>query len=366
MQFEVQKSLLQKAISDVYGAVEKKNTISVLQNVKIEAKQNKIDLFATDMDILVNSNFQCEIAKEGSTTVPAQMFFDIIRKIPESKILIDQTSENQLTIKAGKSIYNLPCIDASEFPSLSEGDLGDETQVDSQKLCRMIDKTRFAISNDETRYYLNGLFLQAVSNDQIKEIRTVATDGHRLAIASSSIDHQQNFGVIIPKKSVNEIRRIIDGSKTIKIQVSRVKIKISTDNSVIISKLIDGEFPDYEKVLPKNNPHAIKLTKKHFFDSIDRVSTLANDKHRSIKLAIETGKINLQVSTNEGSFAHEEIDVDYASDKIETGFNSRYLLEVIGQVDKDELTIHFKDGFSPALVEANDLGAKFVIMPIRI
>jgi DNA polymerase-3 subunit beta len=366
MQFEVQKSLLQKAISDVYGAVEKKNTISILQNIKIDAKNNKIELYATDMDILVNSHFECEITQEGSTTVPANMFFEIIRKISDGKIAIDQTSENQLRIKTGKSVYNLPCIDASEFPNLSEGDLGDETEVDSQKLCRMIDKTRFAISNDESRYYLNGLFLQAVSNDQIKEIRSVATDGHRLAIASINIDHQQNFGVIIPKKSVNEIRRIIDGCKSVKIQVSRVKIKVSTESSVIISKLIDGEFPDYEKVLPKNNPHAIKLNKKQFYDSIDRVSTLANDKHRSIKIVIETNKINLQVSTNEGSFAHEEIDIDYANDKIETGFNSRYLLEVINQVDKDELTMYYKDGFSPALVEAVDLGAKFVIMPIRI
>ena len=367
MQFEVKKNILLKAISDVNGAVERKNTLSVLQNIKIDASQGKINLFATDMDILVNSNFACEIVKEGSTTVPAQMFFDIIRKIPDSNVLINLENPTTLQIKAGKSKYNLPCIDASEFPNLSEGELGEENEIEGEKLCRMIDKTRFAISNDETRYYLNGLFLQAIHNEQGSELRSVATDGHRLAIASSnSVKLTQSFGIIIPKKSVNEIRRIIDGCKTVKIKVSRVKIKVITDNSTIISKLIDGEFPDYEKVLPKNNQFKIKLNKKSFFDCIDRVSTVANDKHRSVKLGIESNKINLQVNTTEGSFAYEELDIDFAGDKIEAGLNSRYLLEVIGQVDKEELTINFLDGFSPALVEANELGAVFVIMPIRL
>ena len=366
MQFEVQKNILLKALADVNGAVEKKNTISVLQNIKIDAKQGKINLYATDMDILVHSSFDCAITKEGSTTVPAQMFFDIVRKIPETSVSIFQESETILHLKAGKSKYNLPCIDANEFPNLSEGELSEEYEIDGAKFSRMIDKTRFAISNDETRYYLNGLFVQAIKNDETSELRCVATDGHRLAVATCPTQINQNFGVIIPKKSVNEIRRIIDGCEKIKIQVSRVKIKVIAGNSVLVSKLIDGEFPDYEKVLPKNNPHAIKLSKKNFFDSIDRVSTVANDKHRSLKLGIETGKINLQVSTNEGSFAHEEIDIEYSNDKIETGFNSRYLLEVIGQVDKEELTIHFKDAFSPALVEAKELGAVYVIMPIRI
>ena len=366
MQFEVKKNILLKAIADVNGAVEKKNTISVLQNIKIDAKDNMINLCATDMDILVNSNFACDIVKSGSTTVPAQMFFDIIRKIPDQNIIINQESPTILQIKAGKSKYNLPCIDSNEFPNLSEGELGNETEIEAEKFARMIDKTRFAISNDETRYYLNGIFLQAYKYDNVSELRSVATDGHRLGIASTPFNFTENFGVIIPKKSVNEIRRIIDGCKTIKIKVSRVKIKIIADNTTIISKLIDGEFPDYDKVLPKNNPHTVKINKKNFYDCIDRVSTVANDKHRSVKLTLETGKINLQVNTSEGSFAYEELDVDYTGDKIEAGFNSRYLLEVIGQIDKEELTIRFKDGSSPALVEATDMGAMFVVMPVRI
>jgi DNA polymerase III subunit beta len=373
MQFEVAKQTLLKAIASVNGAVEKKNTIPVLQNIKIEAHKSqsgadKVLLLATDMDILVTSNFEADMKNGGSTTVPAQMFFDIVRKIPDSaQIMISQESPTILQIKSGKSKYNLPCIDATEFPNLSEGELGEEVEVDAEKLAKMIDKTRFAISNDETRYYLNGLYLQAMKQDSGFELRTVATDGHRLALSFLPSDNFKTpFGVILPKKSVAEIRRVVDGSKTVKLAVSRVKIKITTDQTTIVSKLIDGEFPDYDKVLPKNNTQIAVINKKTFFDCVDRVSTVATDKHRSVKLVAENGKMNLQVNTNDGSFAYEELDINYSGDRIETGFNSRYLLDIIGQIDKDELLMRFKDGVSPAIIEAKEMNSVFVIMPVRI
>ncbi len=368
MQFDVAKTVLLKAISNVNGAVEKKNTIPVLQNIKIEAKDEKVILSATDMDILVTSTFEAGMKTGGSTTVPAQMFFDIVRKISDaSNIMITQESPTILQIKSGKSKYNLPCIEASEFPNLSEGELGEEIEVETDKLSKMIDKTRFAISNDETRYYLNGLYLQAMKKDENFELRTIATDGHRMAL-SFLLDLKAHtpFGVILPKKSVAEIRRIIDGVPTIKISVSRVKIKVVANQATIVSKLIDGEFPDYDKVLPKNNNQIAVINKRNFFDCVDRVSTVANDKHRSLKLTVENGKMNLQVNTNDGSFAYEELDVNYSGDKIETGFNSRYLLDIISQIDKEELTMRFKDSVSPALIEAKDMASVFVIMPVRV
>jgi len=368
MQFEVAKSILLKALANVNGAVETKNTIPVLQNVKIEAQNGKVILSATDMDILVTANFETEMVSNGVTTVSAQMSYYIIRKIPDAtKITITQENPNILHIKSGKSKYNLPCIDASEFPALSEGELGAEVEIDAEKLARMIDKTRFAISTDETRYYLNGLYLHAIKTDKAFELRSIATDGHRLAIAHLTADNlNSEFGVIIPKKSVNEIRRIIDGSKKLTIAVSRAKIKITVDGATIISKLIDGDFPDYTKVLPKNNDQIATISKKTLFECVDRVSTVASDKHRSVKMTIDKNKIILQINANDGSFAHEELDASYSGDKIEIGFNSRYLLDVIGQVDKEDLLIKFKDGNSPALVEANDFNASFVIMPVRI
>jgi DNA polymerase-3 subunit beta len=371
MQFEVAKQALLKAIANVNGAVEKKNTIPVLQNIKIEArgdkKGDKIVLSATDMDILVTSAFEADMKKGGTTTVPAQMFFDIVRKIPDGAIMISQENPTILQIKAGKSKYSLPCIDAAEFPNLSEGELGEEVEVEADMLAKMIDKTRFAISNDETRYYLNGLYLHALpKGDKSFELRTVATDGHRMALSFLVASLKTPFGVILPKKSVAEIRRIIDGEKKVKIAVSRVKIKITTDSTTVVSKLIDGEFPDYEKVLPKNNSQIALINKKVFFDCVDRVSTVATDKHRSVKLIVENGKMNLQVNTNDGSFAYEELDVNYSGDRIETGFNSRYLLDIIGQIDRDELMMRFKDSVSPAIIEAKEMSSVFVIMPVRI
>ena len=374
MQFEVTKHVLLKAIASVNGAVEKKNTIPVLQNIKIEAQKNsqgadRVLLVATDMDILVTSNFEADMKKGGVTTVPSQMFFDIVRKIPDSaQIMISQESPTILQIKSGKSKYNLPCIDAAEFPNLSEGELGEEVEVEADKFAKMIDKTRFAISSDETRYYLNGLYLQAMATQGSDfELRTVATDGHRLALSLLVSDKFKTpFGVILPKKSVAEIRRVIDGAKSVKLAVSRVKIKITTDQTTIISKLIDGEFPDYDKVLPKNNTQIALINKKIFFDCVDRVSTVATDKHRSVKLVVENGKMNLQVSTNDGSFAYEELDVNYSGERIETGFNSRYLLDIIGQIDKEELLMRFKDSVSPAIIEAKEMNSVFVIMPVRI
>lgn len=367
MQFEVAKQSLLKAISNVNGAVEKKNTIPVLQNIKIEVNDDKVVLLATDMDILVTSSFEVDMKTSGTTTIPAQMFFDIVRKIPDgSKIMISQESDTIMQIKSGKSKYNLPCIDAAEFPNLSEGELGAEIEIDAEKFSKMIDKTRFAISNDETRYYLNGLYLQAMEQESGFELRTIATDGHRLALSFLPTELKVPFGVILPKKSVAEIRRIIDGSKIVKIAVSRVKIKLVTEQATIVSKLIDGEFPDYDKVLPKNNTQIAVINRKSFFDCVDRVSTVATDKHRSVKLVVENGKLSMQVNTNDGSFAYEELDVNYSGDRIETGFNSRYLLDIIGQIDKEELLMRFKDSNSPALIEAKDMSSVFVIMPVRV
>lgn len=368
MQFEVDKQTLLKSLTIVNGAVEKKNTIPVLQNVKIDAQNGKIILSATDMDVLVTSSFKARMESNGSTTASAQMFYDIIRKLPDdSQIKIAQKDPNILNITSKKLKYNLPCIDASEFPSLNEGEFTNDITIDAKSLCKMIDKTRFAISNDETRYYLNGLFLQSIKVDGNYELRCAATDGHRLAMSKLKCDALElEFGIIIPKKSVNEVRRVVDSSKSVKIEVSQTKIKVSADNSSIVSKLIDGQFPDYEKVLPKGNDQIATITKKPLFDSVDRISTMAADKHRSVKFGLEENKITLQINSNDGSYAHEEVEVQYSGEKIEIGFNSKYLLDVIGQVDKEEFVMKFKDGNSPALVEAKGFDSVYVIMPVRI
>jgi DNA polymerase-3 subunit beta len=366
MKFEVSKTILLKALSDVNGAVEKKNTIPVLQNIKIEAKDNKVFLFATDMDILITTNFDCQISTEGSTTVLAQNFFDIIRKIPDGIINIDLENENLLQIKLGKSRYKLPCIESAEFPIISSEELSDEIELDAKIFAKMISKTQFAISNDETRYYLNGLFLHSLQENENHYIRTVATDGHRLAMSSLFTGIAKDFGVIVPKKTVSEIKRIIETAKTVSLAVSRVKIKVVCDKTTIISKLIDGEFPPYDKVLPKNNFNIVNIKRKDLFDCLDRISILANDKHRSVKIKIFENKFCLQIGDDANPLAYEELEIVYSENKIESGFNSKYLLDIISQIEKEEVVIKFNDGFSPALIESTDSNSLFVIMPVRI
>ncbi len=209
--------------------------------------------------------------------------------------------------------------------------------------------------------------MQSVKRDSGFELRTVATDGHRMALSFLVAPNlETEFGIILPKKSVAEIRRVIDDCKEVRISVSRVKIKIIAGATTIISKLIDGEFPDYNRVLPKDNNHIAMIDKKVFFNCVDRVSTVAIDKHKSLKLIVENGKITLQVGTNDNSIAYEELDVNYTGERIETGFNARYLLDIIGQIDAAELLMRFKDGNCPALIEAKDMSSVFVIMPVRV
>ncbi|MFZ9181531.1 MAG: DNA polymerase III subunit beta [Rickettsiales bacterium] len=366
MQFEVQKSVLLKAIADTNGAVEKRNTIEILQNIKIDVADDKVILTATDMDILISSEFACDMKSSGKTTVPAQMFFDIIRKIPDGAVLLKLENNTNLQIKSGRSKFSLPCIDAEEYPSLAEGEFSNFLEIEGAKFAKIIDQSRFAISLDESRYYLNGLYFQAYKSDQVNQIRAVATDGHRLALSFFDAEISETFAVIIPRKSVNEIRRIIEGVKNIKVAISRTKIKITADKSMILSKLIDGEYPDYQKVIPKNNSAIALIPKKPLFDCVDRVATMAMDKHKSIKVILENGKISFQIGSDENVIAFEEMEVNYSGERIETGFNAKYFLDIISHIENEEIIIRFRDSMAPALIEAKDLNSVFVIMPVRV
>ncbi|MAZ80547.1 MAG: DNA polymerase III subunit beta [Rickettsiales bacterium] len=367
MQFKVKSNIFLKALSVVNGVVEKRNTIPVLQNIKITAKNNNINLCASDMDLYASSNIDCEITQEGCTTVPSQMLFDIVRKINDnSQIEIKLENENNIKINCQNSKYNLPCINASEFPDIDNNDYENSIEIEGAEFAKMIDKTKFAISNDETRYYLNGLYLHNSNKNNKTNICSVATDGHRLALSNIEYNNINDFGIIIPKKSVSEIRRIIDPNAKITIKFSRVKIEISSNQNKLISKLIDGQFPDYNKILPQNNQKIAIINKREFYNSIDRVSSVANDKHKSIKLTVENNKIDLEVSTNDGSFAHEVLDIKYNGEKIITGFNSRYLMDIIAQIDHESLTMKFDNNMSPTLIESDNINCQFVIMPIRV
>jgi len=366
MKIKTNKSEILKALYLVSGSVDKKGVMPILANVMIEAKGGKVHLVSTDLSILTRSNFDCFIEEEGKTTVPAQIFLDIIKKAPVGEISIIQESPTILQIKSGKSRYKLPCLDAAIFPELSEDEFSDEIEINAQELSAIIKSTSFAISNDETRYYLNGLCLQALKDESGSKLYAVATDGHRLAISSMKIDFKDSFKVIIPKKSVIEIKKIIDNSSNVKLLASSSKIKIIADQSSITSKLIEGDFPDYNKVIPKNNDKIVTINKKIFFDCINRVSTVSTDNHRSVGVTLANNKMSMQVDAKGGLFAYEESSINYSSGQINIGFNSHYLLDVIAQIEDDELVIFLKDNNSPILIESQKMNSQFVIMPVRI
>jgi len=374
MKFVVEKENLVKALNNVNGAVGKKNiTISILLNIKLEAKNDLLSLTGTDLDIVVSSNFKTNIEEEGVITVPAQLFFDIAKKIPDgSQISVTLSDDNKtLEIKYGKSKFKLPCLSAEEFPDIKEGEINKTFVMDTQDLLHIIDKSRFAISTDETRYYLNGIYFHSKEVDGKIKLRGATTDGHRLAVVETKMpkDCEALEGVIIPKKTVAEIKKVLEtAGNTVEVSLSKTKMKLKTDDTVLISKLIDGEFPNYEKVIPVGNDKIAKIDKKLFANALDRVSTVAMDKHRAIKLSIGRDTLLLQVDTTDGSFGNEELKINFPyDDVIEAGFNSRYMLDVLAQIDKNNVEIKFKDGNSPVIIQGeNEDNALFVLMPVRI
>lgn len=374
MKFVAEKEDLVKALNNVSGAVGKKNiTIAILLNIKLEVKGSALSLTGTDLDIVVTSNIKVSSAKDGATTVPSQLFFDIAKKIPDgSQIAVELKSEGKIMeIKYGKSKFKLPCLNSDDYPVIEEGKAEKSFEMKTQDFVDIIDKTRFAISSDETRYYLNGIYFHSKEVGKGKKTRGVATDGHRLAMVETEMPKKCDDigGVIIPKKTVGEMRKILEGAEsTVKVSLSKSKIKLETKNTVIVSKLIDGEYPDYEKVIPPENDKVVKINKKLLAESIDRVSTVATDKHRAIKLSVTKNTLTLQVNTAEGGFGNEELKIAYdKEDFIEIGFNSRYMLDILSQMSSNKVMIKFKDGNSPAILQGeNEQNALFVLMPVRI
>jgi len=371
MKFLIETEVLAKSLGNVHGSIGKKNvTIPILLNVKIEARGDELSLTTTDLDMAITSKTKAKIDVEGATTAPAQLLYDIIRKIPEGSEISIELEGNSLNIKYGKSQFKLPCLSVDEFPSIEQAQSSSKLIVPQVQLMEMINKSRFAISNDETRYYLNGIYFHSKEVDGKRMLRAVATDGHRLALVEYGADEDVKSiekGIIIPRKTIHEMYKVMEGVEdNIELSISESKIKMQAGDTVIISKIIDGDFPDYERVIPKDNNKIVKVDKKVISDAIDRVSTIADDKHRSIKIIIDNNMIKLQANTAEGGFADEEISCEYNEDRIDTGFNSRYLLDVLGQVDSDMVFIKLKDGSLPSIIQGEgEDKTLFVVMPVR-
>ncbi|GAA0453864.1 MULTISPECIES: DNA polymerase III subunit beta [Sphingomonas] len=372
MKATIERATLLKGLSHVQSVVERRNTIPILSNVLIEAAENgSMRLMATDLDLQIDETIAAAVDQPGAITVSAHTLFDIARKLPEGAQVQLSAAEGRLTVVAGRARFNLATLPRDDFPVIAEGELPTQFELPAEMLKQIIDKTRFAISTEETRYYLNGIFLH-VSEDASGEpvLKAAATDGHRLARVTLPRPEgaEKMPDVIVPRKCVAELRKLleeVDGS--VGVSLSGSKIRFDLGQAILTSKLIDGTFPDYSRVIPTANDKLLKLDPKSFMEGVDRVSTIATEKTRAVKMALDRDKITLSVTSPENGAAAEEVPGDYSALPFEIGFNSRYLLDILGQIEGDLCEVHLADAAAPTLIRENDKSpALYVLMPMRV
>jgi DNA polymerase-3 subunit beta len=371
MRATVERSHLLKSLGHVHRVVERRNTIPILSNVLVRADGGKLTLKATDLDLEITETVPAEIGQAGATTVPAHILYDIVRKLPDgAEVSLDTGDGAQLAIKSGRSRFVLQVLPDTDFPDLTTGEFATRFTLPAAALKKLIDRTQFAISTEETRYYLNGIYLHAVTVAGKPMLRAVATDGHRLAQAQMPAPEgtASMTGVIVPRKTVGEIQKLVEEPEAdVEIELSDTKIRVTMGSVVLTSKLIDGTFPDYVRVIPQGNDKVMKVDRGEFAEAVDRVSTISSERGRAVKLALSEGKMVLSVNNPDSGSAVEELGVDYAADTIEIGFNSRYLLDVAGQLQSGTAEFRFADSGSPTLIQdGGDGDALYVLMPMRV
>lgn len=372
MKLTIDRTVLIRALSHVQAVVERRNTIPILSNVLMSADKGSLRLTATDLDIEATDRADANVKSPGATTVAAQTLFDVVRKLPEgSEVQFDAVSDpSRLNIAAGRSRFSLPTLPAGDFQVMSREEGPVKFEIAAAELRRLIDKTKFAISTEESRFYLNGVFLHHTRGADGPVLRAVATDGHRLALADSEAPQGSSKleGVIVPRKAVAEIRRLLDDApETVAVEISDAKIVVSVGDAMLTSKLIDGSFPDYARVIPKANSRVMTIDRDDFSAAVDRVSTVSAERSRSIKLSISDGRAVIAVSHSDAGHGVEEVEAEYDSDTIEIGFNAKYLLDVTQQIEGEKARVEFSDPASPVRVlDPADPGAQYVLMPLRV
>ncbi|MEI9929794.1 MAG: DNA polymerase III subunit beta [Rhizomicrobium sp.] len=373
MKINVERGAFLKALSHVQSVVERRNTIPILSNVMIEAAKGQLKLTATDLDIEIVESIPSDVLRNGAATAPAHMLYDIVRKLPDGAQVQAEllTAEGgRLAVSAGSSRFELACLPKEDFPQMAAGALPHKFRLAANDLKQVIDKTRFAISTEETRFYLNGIYLHAAKEGKVKSLRAAATDGHRLARFEMELPDGAGDmpGVIVPRKTIAELRRLLDDADgAIETSLSDTKIQFTFNGVELTSKLIDGTFPDYQRVIPSGNDKVLSVEAKEFAQSVDRVSTISADKTRAVKLNIAKEKVTLSVVNPESGTATEELGANYAASAIEIGFNARYLLDITNQIVGKEVRFLLSDAGSPTIIEdTEDSRTLYVLMPMRV
>ncbi|SRR5690606_25174726 len=372
MRLVIERSELLRALTHVTSVVERRTTIPILSNLLLKASGSQLEFKATDLEREVIEHVAAEITTPGAVTVPAHMLHDIVRKLPDgAEVEMQRDPERErLTLYSGRAQFALQTLPAEDFPDLAAGEMSHEFTIAAQDLKKLLDKTRFAISTEETRYYLNGVYLHPAAGKDGPTLRAVATDGHRLAQVElpCPAGAEGMPGVIIPRKTVHELHRLLEDSEAeVRVGVSTSKVRFEIGPVTITSKLIDGTFPDYARVIPRNNDKVLKVSNSQFTSAVDRVSTIASERGRAVKLNLADDRMILSVNNPEGGSATEELGVSYSAAPLEIGFNARYLLDIAAQLESDNAVFKLADPGSPTLVTDNDDdSALYVLMPMRV
>jgi len=377
MKLTIERAALLKALGHVQSVVERRTTIPILSNVLLRAEvAGRLSLSATDMDLEIVERVAARVEREGRTTVPAHTLYDIVRKLREGAQVELETSgeRNEMVLRSGRSTFTLACLPPEDYPVMSAGELPHHFSLTAAELRALIDRTRFAISTEETRYYLNGIYLHSTKSNEVPVIRAVATDGHRLArVEMTAPEGAAGMpGVIVPRKTVIELRKLVEeGEDEVQVALGETKIRCAIGEAALTSKLIDGTFPDYDRVIPVNNDKVLDVECKEFADAVDRVSTISTERSRAVKLALDRGNLVVSATSPENGTAVEELEVRYQNSPIEIGFNSRYLLDITEQIDGEYVQFQMADAGSPTIVrdaapEANGANALYVLMPMRV
>jgi len=372
MKVTLERNNLLKSLGHVHRVVERRNTYPILANVLIKAEGDGLDLRATDLDIEVTEHVPAMVGTPGATTVPAHTLYEIIRKLSDgAEVKLETEGGEQMAIASSRSRFHLACLAPDGFPDLKADGFSHEFSMPATALAELIERTQFAISSEETRYYLNGIYFHTIDADGGTMLRAVATDGHRMARAECAApDGAAGMpGIIVPRKTVSEVQKLLDGAEgDVAIELSDTKIRFSIGGVVLLSKLIEGTFPDYDRVTPKNNDKEMRVDRATFATAVDRVSTIASERGgKAVKLGIGNDQLDLTVTNPDHGTANEELAVTFAGDGFEIGFNARYLLDILGQIRSDNVIFRFNDSGSPTLVEEEgQASALYVLMPMRV
>ena len=371
MQFVIKRDILLKSLNFVQGVVEKKNTLPILSNVLMQLKNKKLSIVATDLDIIFYDEItDVKIINEGSTTTSAAILYDILRKISSnSELNFDLKSENKLSLKSENADFNLLCLPTDNFPTFSDEFEGQEISLNNNRFLKLLNKTRISISNDDTRHYLNGVFFHMTEAHGRNFLTGVATDSHRLSSSSLEIESTINFNsLILPRKTVYQLSSLLtDNSDKLTMQTSENKIKFCLGSMKLISKVIDGKFPDYKKVVPTQNDKTLVVSSKEFINSIERVASVSVDRKEGVKMVISKDNVQLSVNSANSGDGNEKIKAEFSSQNLNISFNSKYLIDIASEVENKNLKMNLKDSVSPVLIEdVSDKNSYYVIMPMKI